>query len=539
MRRKTPADYHALAEERGFRWLGPEVSSTKAKTGWECEQGHRWDATYGNIRHGYGCPFCAGKVQKTPSDYHALAEKRGFHWLGPEVSNTKTTTGWECEQGHHWEARFNDLQRGSGCPFCAGKAQKTPADYHTLAEERGFRWLGPEVPDTHSKTGWECEQGHQWEAPYSNIQQGSGCPFCYGTASKTSDDYHALAKERGFHWLGPEVPNTSTKTGWECEQGHQWEARYHDVQQGTGCPVCAAVVPKTPADYHALAEERGFRWLGPEALSIHTRTGWECEQGHRWEARYHDVQQGRGCPFCVDRVPKTPADYHALAEERGFQWLGPEVSTTMIKTRWQCEQGHRWETTYNHIQRGRGCPFCAGKAPKTPADYCALAEERGFRWLGPEVSTTRDKTSWECEQGHRWKACYHDVQQGTGCPVCIDMVHGARVSQVQLDPCEVLDGDLNRPSGRYNIDIALERDGIAIAVEYDAWYWHAGREESDTQRDEEMIAVGWRVLRVKSNVLLPTQEQLDAAIARLLAGETQVEIVLDDWGEGPTRFESD
>jgi hypothetical protein len=54
-----------------------------------------------------------------------------------------------------------------------------------------------------------------------------------------------------------------------------------------------------------------------------------------------------------------------------------------------------------------------------------------------------------------------------------------------------------------------------------------------------MIAAGWRVLRVKSNGQLPTRKQLDAAIARLLAGEDQVEIVLDDWGEGPTRFEPD
>ena len=55
----------------------------------------------------------------------------------------------------------------------------------------------------------------------------------------------------------------------------------------------------------------------------------------------------------------------------------------------------------------------------------------------------------------------------------------------------------------------------------------------------EMIAAGWRVLRVRSNTQLPTREQLDAAIDRLLAGENHVEIVLDDWGVGPTKFELD
>lgn len=82
-------------------------------------------------------------------------------------------------------------------------------------------------------------------------------------------------------------------------------------------------------------------------------------------------------------------------------------------------------------------------------------------------------------------------------------------------------------------------NGQRVAVEYDSWYWHAGREENDAQRDKEMLAAGWRVLRVKSGTLLPTRAQLDAAIGRLLAGEEQTEIVLEDWGQGPTRFEPD
>jgi very-short-patch-repair endonuclease len=100
----------------------------------------------------------------------------------------------------------------------------------------------------------------------------------------------------------------------------------------------------------------------------------------------------------------------------------------------------------------------------------------------------------------------------------------------------MLGGELNYPLGPYKIDVAVEADGIAIAVEYDSWYWHAGQEDHDAQRDREVIAAGWRVLRVKSRASLPSQEQLDAAIACLLAGEDQVEIVLDDWGEGPTRY---
>ena len=534
---KTPTDYHMLAAERGFRWLGPEVPNVKTNTRWECGEGHTWEAIYDNIARGRGCPLCAVNLQKMPEDYHALAQERGFSWLGPEVPNVKTNTWWECEHGHRWENPYVYLDSGSGCPVCADSVPKTPADYHALAQRRGYRWLGPTVSSIAIRTRWECDEGHRWEAPYYKMRSGWGCPACDERLPKAPEDYHALAEERGFRWLGPEVPNVNTSTSWECEHGHQWETPYGNIRDGTGCPVCAGKEPKTPAEFHALAQERGFRWLGPEVTTVTAKTVWECGEGHQWEAHFHNIRNGRGCPFCAGKAPKTPDDYRALAQERGFLWLGPEVSNVSINTGWRCEEGHEWQATYNRIQGGTGCPFCAGVAPKTPADYYALAEERGFQWLGPEVPTTRAKTFWKCENGHEWEAVYHNIQRGSGCPACLDLVRGSQVSNVQRELAEMLGGELNRPFRRYNIDVALFRSGVPIAVEYDAWYWHGGREEEDARRDGDMIAAGWRVLRVRSGKQLPTRQQLDAAIDRLLGGEQRVEIVLDDWGVGPTRFE--
>ena len=54
------------------------------------------------------------------------------------------------ENGHEFESRYNDINNGIGCPHCSGKARKTVADYHNLAKKRGFRWLGPKVPNTKS-----------------------------------------------------------------------------------------------------------------------------------------------------------------------------------------------------------------------------------------------------------------------------------------------------------------------------------------------------------------------------------------------------
>lgn len=295
---------------------------------------------------------------------------------------------------------------------------KTPADYRVLAQQHGFRWLGSPVPDTQAKTTWRCPLGHRWQASYNTIRQGHGCPVCAGVARKTPADYRVLARQRGLRWLGPEVRNSQTKTGWQCAQGHRWQTTYNRIQQGRGCPLCGGTRLKTPTDYRALARMRGLKWIGPEVNSCLTKTNWQCSHGHRWQTTYHSIQQGSGCPVCRGYRPKTPADYRQLATERGVRWLGPVVSNVLTqKTRWRCALGHEWLSSYSNLQQGHGCPICNGRR-KTPVYYQQLAIERGLQWLGPEVPTVQTKTHWRCALGHKWTASYRAVQRGHGCPIC-------------------------------------------------------------------------------------------------------------------------
>lgn len=373
--RKEPADYDDLARDRGFEWLGPEVPNTGTRTGWECEEGHIWEARYGSIRQGSGCPYCAGNAPKRPDDYRALAEKQGFKWLGPEVCNNRTKTKWKCTEGHIWEAAYRNIYQEYGCPICHGHdKKKTVADYDALAKKRGFLWLAIEVPPTTiTDTRWKCQKGHRFEAPYHRIQQGLTCPTCSNrtpgkSRKKDSADYHALAKARGLRWIGSELPSTiRTKTIWVCEKGHQWEMAYHHIRKGKGCRLCNHQPARMPADYHALAKARGLRWLGPAAPNALTKTNWECTQGHQLEKSYRNVRQAvNGCMSChINKRSHKPAHYHALAEKRGFRWIGPEVPNVGTKTVWECGRGHRWKATYNAIQQERGCPACA-KRKKRP-----------------------------------------------------------------------------------------------------------------------------------------------------------------------------
>lgn len=109
------------------------------------------------------------------------------------------------------------------------------------------------------------------------------------------------------------------------------------------------------------------------------------------------------------------------------------------------------------------------------------------------------------------------------------MVNGFYTSKPQLAIHELLGGEVNRREWRYGIDVAILLDGVAIAVEYDCWYWHQDRVDKDAKRDAFLQSRGWRMLHIKSANLVPTIDQLNAAINRLVQGSLYEEIVLGDW----------
>ncbi|MCB9009487.1 MAG: hypothetical protein H6656_19350, partial [Ardenticatenaceae bacterium] len=176
-RRLTQHHYEQLARDRQLDWLGEEVpKNIGQKTTWRCAEGHVWEANYRNIKFvETGCPYCSSTARKEAKDYIALAKQRYIEWLGPLPKNVNTKTKWRCPKNHTWFATYNGIRLRGKCPYCAGhdNRRKTEASYHALAKERGFVWLGPPVKNTKTKTQWQCGAGHTWFTTYSLIKRGT------------------------------------------------------------------------------------------------------------------------------------------------------------------------------------------------------------------------------------------------------------------------------------------------------------------------------------------------------------------------------
>lgn len=93
---------------------------------------------------------------------------------------------------------------------------KDEEDYHDLAAKHNLRWVGHELPrDVLTKTGWECDHGHLWQARYADLYMDRSCPQCKGMHEKGRKDYEALARWHGIYFVGPIPQNVRHKTWWE------------------------------------------------------------------------------------------------------------------------------------------------------------------------------------------------------------------------------------------------------------------------------------------------------------------------------------
>lgn len=251
--------------------LKPEqftVGSGK-KVWWKCKNGHEWQATIASRNSGNGCPYCSGqKVIKGTNDLQTINPTLVSEWdyekntgLTPldVLPNSNKKVWWKCKKGHSWQATIRHRNNGCGCPYCSGRlAIKGESDLQTVNSSLVKEWvyeknggLSPSEISPHSdkKVWWKCKYGHEYVSTVDHRSNGRGCPYCSGR--KVLEGYNdlptinpALAKEWNHEKNGTLKPkdftaNSGKKVWWKCKNGHEWEAKIQNRNNGRGCPYCA------------------------------------------------------------------------------------------------------------------------------------------------------------------------------------------------------------------------------------------------------------------------------------------------------------
>ena len=120
-----------------------------------------------------------------------------------------------------------------------------------------------------------------------------------------------LALSRGGKCLSTEYVNSDTKLLWECNNGHQWYAKWDSINgTGTWCAVCAGK-KFTLWSATKLAHKQGGRCLSNEFIDRNSDMSLECDQGHKWEASVIKIQKllAKKNDWCPDCAKNKRLDY--------------------------------------------------------------------------------------------------------------------------------------------------------------------------------------------------------------------------------------
>jgi len=352
----------------------------------------------------------------TIKDMQKLARKKKGECLSNEYINACTKLKWRCEKGHVWEAKPTNIRGGRWCPRCT-RVESALKRLQEIAKSKGGRCLSTDYVDVQTKLKWRCKKGHVWESRPTNIIKGHWCTQCAGLKKLTIEEMRGLAESRGGKCLSSEYVNAHTKLKWQCKEGHVWEARPYDIKQGRWCPRCARV-KLTIKDLQEIAESRGGKCLSPEYVNVQTKLKWQCKEGHVWETRPVNIRKGHWCIQCAGLKRLTIEEMQERVKSRGGKCLSSEYINARIKLKWQCEKGHVWEAKPMHIKKGNWCPHCAGVAKLTIKDMQELAESRGGKCLSEEYVDRHKKLKWQCEKGHVWETKPNIIKSGSWCPHC-------------------------------------------------------------------------------------------------------------------------
>ena len=229
------------ATKRNGLCLSEEYSGKKLL--WKCNIGHIWGATYNDIfKSKSWCPECSPyKKLNGLKEAQEISDSRKGKCLSKEYKNIESKLLFECDRGHQWYASLGDLKRKNRrgwCPECIGKKKLTIKIAHEEARKKGGKCLSKEYRDNKSFLTWQCEKGHIWDAPLCEIKShGTWCVYC-NRGKITIESLKELAIRRKGLCLSSNY-KYGEKLLWKCKKGHEWWANPSNLINGDcWCPEC-------------------------------------------------------------------------------------------------------------------------------------------------------------------------------------------------------------------------------------------------------------------------------------------------------------
>lgn len=159
--------------------------------------------------------------------------------------------------------------------------------------------------------------------------------------------------------------------------GNIWSAIYYSLLRGGGCPKCG-VKSQIEKQKLTLEEVRGLLKIINSNIEItsdtyvNNGTKLDCKClicGHVWSVKWCHLNDGHGCPECAKNALSEKFSF-TLEEVKirikkinnNIEILSDTYVNAHVDLKCKClVDGHIWNTTFNNLSQGTGCPECRNR----------------------------------------------------------------------------------------------------------------------------------------------------------------------------------
>jgi len=291
------------------------------------------------------------------------------------------------------------------------------SDMRKIAKAKNGKCLSIKYKNMNSKLMWQCKFGHIWYSKASNVKYGTWCPYCVGR-NKTIKDMQIVAKQRNGKCLSKKYINPTTKLTWQCSEGHKWKANPNSILNGRWCSRCAKNLKKTLKEIRQYAKKHGGKCLATKYINTDSKVKWQCKNGHIWETTPAIVKRGAWCSVCAKNKKGSIQEMCKLAKKRKGRCLSTEYINSQTKLKWECAKKHTWWGNPANIKKGTWCPACGGTLKRTLKDMQQLAIKMGGWCISKKYINMQHRLKWKCNKHHTWYALPSNVKRGVWCQEC-------------------------------------------------------------------------------------------------------------------------
>ena len=189
-------------------------------------------------------PKVGRNTKLTTEEVREYIESFGYKLIG-EYINSKTKILVSCPNENHepYYVKWGNFLSGKRCPKC--KSEKLSETFRhdiehvkNIIESNNLEWISGEYINTNTILTVKCPNGHIYQTKFSVINQGYGCPHCYGNAKLSYDYVKSQIESEGFKLLSDEYINAQSPLKLRCPEGHEFMSNWNNFQCGHRCPVC-------------------------------------------------------------------------------------------------------------------------------------------------------------------------------------------------------------------------------------------------------------------------------------------------------------